>query len=128
MARRVRGPFEPKRRRYRVLYSKHYTPLPDKVLFHIHHIKFQRHGGTDDPHNLVKLTPEEHRALHNKEDLKLRTENGRKVLRRKGYAASLAKRQNEIHRHQVGDKAYREHYRKLANARWGKYRKENAAK
>ena len=111
----------PVRRRPRTLYSTKYKPLHAQHSHEIHHIHFQRSGGSDDSSNLKKLTVEQHRALHNEADRPLRSKNGKKVLSRKGYASQLGKRRQEIHRSQVGETHYSSYMSKLAKRRWKVY-------
>jgi hypothetical protein len=113
---------QPVRRRSRVLYAKHYTPLKPTHSHEVHHVHFQREGGTDDHHNLKKLTVEQHRALHNIADKPLRSKNGKRVMSRKGHASDLGKRRQQIHRSLVGEAHYSSYMSQLSKKRWKAYR------
>ena len=112
---------QPVRRRTRVLYAKKYTPYKPTHKYEVHHVHFQREGGTDDHHNLKKLTVEEHRALHNVADKKLRSKNGKIVMAKKGHARELGLRRQQIHRSLVGEAHYSSYMSKLAKQRWKTY-------
>lgn len=115
----------PVRRRVRTVIPIKKEPLKDKHKTEVHHIKFQRHGGSNEEHNLVSLTPEEHRALHAKADYKLRSSNGKKVMAKPGHAKALGLRRQYLHRKLAGEVKYSEHMKAMANKRWATYKAKN---